>query len=74
MDRRTFLSLIATAPIAALAPWPSFLPKPTPMMRADALMLETLGSAVRPDLMHGWGYIRRTIDTNGDLVIDYFPN
>ena len=27
MDRRTFLSLLASAPIAALAPWPNFLPK-----------------------------------------------
>lgn len=28
MDRRAFLALIATAPIAALAPWPKFLPTP----------------------------------------------
>ena len=28
MDRRALLALIASAPIAALAPWPCFLPKP----------------------------------------------
>lgn len=29
MDRRSFLALIASAPIAALAPWPQFLPRQT---------------------------------------------
>ena len=27
MERRSFLALLASAPIAALAPWPHFLPK-----------------------------------------------
>jgi len=29
MERRAFLALIASAPIAALAPWPHFLPPTT---------------------------------------------
>lgn len=76
MERRAFLALIASAPIAALAPWPHFLNPPKLMMRADAFaqMFDAFESPVRIDIIEGVGYFRRSVDDNGKLVIDRFPN
>ena len=59
MDRRTFLSLVASAPIAALAPWPSILQQQTIMSAASgpATSMVTSGGngyVLNPPILVPW--------------------
>lgn len=62
MDRRSFLSLIAAAPIAALAPLPKLLPLPVSLVSnslGDQTLFITSGDA---------GYVFRVTDE----TVEYF--
>lgn len=79
MERRAFLALLASAPIAALAPWPKFLPAPRLAFRADAfalamaplhdrIMREVIAD-MRADVIEGVGYFRSEVTPTGELGI-----
>ena len=78
MERRSFLTLLAAAPIAALAPWPHFLPKPSLMFHRDAFAMVmaplTISDIPRVDVIYGKGFIRGGVNDKGELIINRIPN
>ena len=63
MERRDFLSLLAAAPIAALAPLPKFLPKPQLAFHPKAFSM-VMAALTATDIQHlgviyGRGFFRR---------------
>ena len=78
VNRRDYLTLLASAPIAALAPWPKILAMRTApiMFRADAFKIAMSGVATvkmgvvpRLDVVQGVGYFRSSVEPSGELGI-----
>jgi len=71
MERRAFLALIASAPIAALAQWPKLLPTPDRIAFHPNAFAMTMAGLDRPaflaatgtfDVIYGRGFVRRGTD------------
>lgn len=77
MDRRHFLALIASAPIAALAPWPHFLPTPQRLafdrnaFRFIGERLDIKHATGFVDVVYGVGYVRaERLNADGTIQFD----
>ena len=72
MERRSFLALIASAPIAALAPWPKFLPTLRLAFHPKAFDCAMAPLDV-PFIVHGRGFFRRGTTELFEIVLIPLP-
>ncbi len=72
MERRDFLSLLAAAPIAALAPLPKVLEQPRLLFHRNAFAM-AMAPLYPVNIIYGRGYVR-TMNPDGTIDVHRVGN